>query len=106
MNPLRRFLAWRRKLLTPEHVEKASRRERWKREAWMLVSTISCLGLGAGLAVTLANLGAPMVLVWLPALIVGFLVDIYVVFPWGMERFDLVAPWQFRDAEAEERETA
>lgn len=101
MRPIRRFLDWRRDLLTPEHVEKASRRERWKRQVWMVVSTISSLGLAAGLAVALHSAGVPMVWVWLPALVVGFLVDMYVVFPWGIDRFNLVAPWQFRDVENE-----
>lgn len=34
---------------------------------------------------------------------VGFalLLDIFVIFPWGFDRFDLVAPWQFRDVEVE-----
>jgi hypothetical protein len=106
MNPLRRFLEWRRELLTPEHVEKATRMERWKRSAWMLVSTFVTIGLATGLAVLAASAGAPIGFVWVPALVAAFVLDVYVVFPWGVERFDLVHPWQFRDAEAEECETA
>lgn len=100
MNPIRRFLDWRRDLLTPEHVEKASRRERWKRGLWMLVTTIATVSLGASLALVLSQVGAPIEFVWLPALVLAFVVDAYVVFPWGVDRFNLVVPWQFRDAEA------
>ncbi|MCG1002875.1 hypothetical protein LQ368_05400 [Halobacterium noricense] len=97
---LSRFLEWRRNLLTPEHVEKASRRERWKRSLWMLVTTIATVSLGASLALVLSRAGAPIEFVWIPSLVLAFVVDAYVVFPWGVDRFNLVVPWQFRDAEA------
>lgn len=105
MNPIRRFLNWRRDLLTPEHVEKASRRERWKRNAWMFVCTIgTLLSVGATVGTVAVELLHPAV-----AFASTFIVWLYVdhrVATWGIEYFDIVRPWQFRDAEVEERETA
>lgn len=89
----------------PQHVEKASAREKIKRQVWGISSLFLCL-LGA-LAVNQAW-------VWLfgvswttiafggVTVIVAFAVDALYVFPWGVERFGITAPWQFRDAEAKD----
>ena len=100
-NPIRRFLEWRRELLTPEYVEKASRRERWKRGAWAVASTMLTLGLvvGVGGVVAVQHLGAEL------GLIVTLLVWVYIdlrVFGWGLQYWDLTPPWQFRDIPPED----
>jgi len=87
----------------PEQVERAPRHERWRRGVWMIASTIIGFGvvgvgisnmmrlvpvLAAGEAAAWAVGGAGMAL--------GFGLDV-AVFRWGVDRFDLVAPWQFRE---------
>lgn len=111
MNPIRRFLDWRQDVLTPDHVEKASRRERWKRTAWEVISTLLSFGTIAGAlgVITSTNPGFPPTsiaggFVAVLAVLAALGLDILVVFPWGLERWDIVPPWQFRDADAEERE--
>lgn len=89
----------------PEHVGRAPRRERWKRVAWMIVSTV--IGFGV-VGVSVSNMMRLFpVLVATPntaftttgvAMVLAFGLDM-VVFQWGINRFDLVAPWQFREAE-------
>lgn len=89
----------------PEHVERAPRRERWKRQAWMAGSTFLSFGIVfaglqiidlllagfpptgyAGIAVAIVSIGAALA------------IDILWVFPWGFDRSELVAPWEFREA--------
>lgn len=90
----------------PEGVEKASRPERFKRDAWMIVSTI--VSMFAGFAVVFlvftpldwmgvwepsGTLGAMAVFaVWIVA---WALIDLW-LFSWGVGYYDLVPPWQFR----------
>lgn len=96
-----RLLHWMGVPTEPTHVEKASRRERWKRQVWMVVSTLASVWfvwIVAAAIVTIANLGTNAALfAILSTFVVGFYIDIKYVFPWGVERFDLVPPWQFRD---------
>lgn len=101
---LKRYREWQ----TPTHVERASRREQWKRQAWIVASTVLSFALVLLPLVALIELtpvtipvGIEGVVFAVAATIVAFGIDIYLVFPWGFERFDLVAPWQFRDAEKE-----
>lgn len=102
---------WYRSLKEPKHVEKASRRERWKRSWWQATSTVLSFLIAVAPAVV-----ATFVFDWFPptgywgiAAAIGviglaFVIDVKWLFPWGFDRFDLVAPWQFRDAEVEENE--
>jgi hypothetical protein len=102
---LSRLREWYRDLTTPEHVEKASRREVWKRQAWMIGSLTICL-LGAyavnNAIVTVFDPEPSWQLIAVLAvpIIAAIYIDMEYVFPWGVERFDLVPPWQFRDEEA------
>lgn len=103
----RRIREYYRSIITPEHVEKAPRRERLKRQLWMMLSTFVSMG-----AVAVVVFGALTVLdaaqtsstagtaIALGAFAIGFALDVYVVFPWGIERFDIVLPWQFREEAA------
>lgn len=105
--PLWRFRRWRRDLLTPEHVEKASRWERARRRAWLVGSTFLAVVAVTAPLVVVARTGATIedyafVASALYVVAATLIVDRR-LFPWGVERFDLVAPWQFRDAEAAER---
>jgi hypothetical protein len=99
---LKRFLEWRRDLLTPEHVDKASRRERWKRNAWLIGSSMVTL-FAAFVCIAVPVVAFTDFPAWTGA-IPTFFVWMYAsmrLHNWGMERFDLVPPWQFRDAEHE-----
>jgi len=95
-------------MTTPQHVEKVSRRERWKRDAWMFGSTIISMALSVIPAVVLgpvlgkSGLGVPGSVAVVATIALWLYIDIYHVFPWGFERFDLVRPWQFREQEATE----
>jgi hypothetical protein len=90
----------------PETVDRASRRERWKRQAWVLGSTIIGFGVvGIGVSnmmrlfpVLVASETAAFATAGV-AIILAFALDM-VIFQWGIERFDLVFPWQFREAES------
>jgi hypothetical protein len=93
-----------RGLTNPTTVERASRRERWKRQAWMILSFwLSAAPFVIGLYTlvqytTLLPASAPES--WAVTALIAFCalaLDIFVVFPWGFKRFDLVAPWQFRE---------
>lgn len=100
--PINRFLEWRRDLLTPEHVEKASRRERWKRFAWLVGSSMVTL-LASFICISVPLVIFTEVPSWAGG-VVTFVVWMYSsirLHSWGMERFDLVEPWQFRDVENE-----
>ena len=88
-------------LSTPEYVEKAPRRERVKRQVWQIVSSLAAALMIVGFYASGEFVGLPG---GVPlGAITWFLVD-QRVFSWGVERFDLVAPWQFREAEAENDE--
>jgi len=95
----------------PEQVDRAPRRERWKRQAWMIASTIIRFGVvGIGVSnmmrlfpVLVASETAAFATAGV-AIILMFALDM-VIFQWGIERFDLVLPWQFREAgDADEAE--
>jgi hypothetical protein len=89
----------------PETVERAPRRERWKRQAWLLGSTIIAF-IPAFVAVWLLTrwVGAIPTDGYIGIVIVvgllgtSFLFDLW-LFSWGVERFDLIPPWQFREAD-------
>lgn len=91
----------------PEQVERAPRRERWKRRAWMIASTIIGFGVvGIGVSnmmrlfpVLVASETAAYATAGV-AIVLAFALDV-VIFQWGFERFDLIAPWQFREAESD-----
>ena len=91
------FLDW----AEPDHVDRAPKRERLKRQVWMVVSTV--LSIGTALVVnviTIEVLGiskAVWVVPGLASLLIALYLDLKYLFPWGVERFDLVVPWQFRD---------
>lgn len=97
--PIRRFLEWRRDLLTPENVEKASSRERMKRGIWMVVSVV----VAWSIAVTVVGVGIVTFNPpdWL-ALAAAFVLWVYLeihIHRWGVRYFDITPPWQFRDVE-------
>lgn len=92
----------------PEGVRVATHRERWVRFAWMNLSTLlGVLAVVGPLALVLRTVegAVPMqmlVLLVAVAIPLVFLLDIFVIFPWGVRRLDLTPPWQFRLHEAEE----
>lgn len=106
---------WRNRLLErigvqaePETVERAQRRDRWKRQTWMIGS--SCIAFGAVIITSwLASVVFPSfpptgyagAAVACLTVVVALVVDIK-LFSWGFERFDLVAPWQFREERVDE----
>jgi len=92
MTRLDSLLSW---FQPPEGVERASLPERVKRNAWLLVSSFATLAL-------VGVVGSVALLEHLPAtlaLAITFtawaIIDMK-VFTWGVERFDIVLPWQFR----------
>lgn len=99
-NVIRRGREWYARITTPESVEKAPLRERLKRDTWQIGSLIlAMVGVFASFYVTeVVVRGVPGGVG--PAVIAWFLLD-QRLFSWGFERFDLVAPWQFRDAEVD-----
>lgn len=85
--------------LDPTEVERASRRERVRRNVWMVATTIlSATAVVASILVARAA-GAPPGLG--PVVLAWFVLDLK-LFSWGFDRFDLVAPWQFREAAGED----
>jgi len=86
----------------PEHVGRAPRRERIKRDAWMIGSTLFTLTAAAMPLSVLASMwGYPdgiLGIVIGAAWFGGSLWASQPLFEWGVERFDLVLPWQFREA--------
>lgn len=86
----------------PDGVERAPRRERVKRTAWLVASTCASLLIGTyvvGGGYTL--IGRPMLPgaanMVLPLLVVGIAVVIDSwLFSWGLDFFELEPPWQFR----------
>lgn len=93
---------------TPEHVERASPWERRKRGAWMLASSLLAIAIAAAPLYVLVWVGVTgeefafvvTGMYFIPAFVI---LDAYVIFPWGLNRFDIVVPWQFRDAAATKR---
>lgn len=88
----------------PTEVEQASRREQWRRQAWMIGSLLgSFVIVAAPVQMVMIATG------WFPTTQIGsvsftllFFAAVALIesrlFAWGFERFDLVAPWQFREA--------
>lgn len=93
----------------PNLVEKASRRERWKRQAWMIGSSLGSfllVGWAGWQFLALVDwhpTGTPAAFVLLSMLLVAIALSQW-VFAWGVDRFDLVIPWQFREERAKERD--
>jgi len=85
----------------PETVERAPRRERWKRQAWMFGSLLLSGAVVTASVVVSQKLGHPGYVA--PIVIAILLLDLR-LFAWGMDRFDLTPPWQFREAEAGEED--
>jgi hypothetical protein len=95
----------------PEHVEKASPRERWKRQTWLFTSLlISWIPVGILADALIDWIGwhpRGAASVWPVLLFVALVVVVNIkVHSWGVERFDLVVPWQFREERAKERENS
>lgn len=89
----------------PENVERASRYERVRRDVWMIVSTLISLGLGfgaVGIVIEATPLTLPIglgLLGLVPAVFatgIAAVVDVH-LFGWGVDRWNITAPWQFRD---------
>lgn len=93
----------------PEHVERASRRERWKRQAWMIGSSLGSfllVGWAGWQLLSFADwypTGTIAAFVLMSMLLVAIALS-QLVFSWGVDRFDLTIPWQFREEEAKERD--
>lgn len=110
-----RILQWLGIPTEPQTVERAPRRERWKRALWMhgslwLAGAVT-IAVGWGVETTTGLVSAtrghigltPLLPVF--AAIVLFVVINIVLWRWGFEQFDLVPPWQFReDWDAREQE--
>lgn len=92
----------------PELVDRASRWERAKRDVWLFASTIISIAIvfvpaTVAMATTGFHASVGVATTISAALIVAtMLVDVFWVFPWGVERFDVVPPWQFREEEVRE----
>lgn len=92
----------------PELVERASRRERIKRTVWWIGSSSISFG-SVILAVSLLAEAVPSfsltgevgLLVSIVGVTVAAALDFW-LFGWGLNRFDLVEPWQFREEKARE----
>ena len=101
---LRRYIleAWGVPADPPEGVERASTKERLKRNAWMVISSVLSLYIGFFIGALLAfSTGLYQTFPWSviavsAGLLVGVWIDLKFVFPWGVEAFALVPPWQFR----------
>jgi len=92
-----------RKATDPQTVERAPRRERWKRQAWMFGSLLLSGGVVTASVVVSQELGYPG---YAGPLAIGILLLDLRLFAWGMEYFELTPPWQFREAEATEEDAA
>jgi len=104
MNPRKKLLERIGLQAEPETVERASRKERVRRQLWMLISTLIS-SLLALIIISLAGIALPPWLLeatlsasifLLVFLSLTFWIDLK-VFSWGVHQFDLVAPWQFRE---------
>lgn len=92
---------WWRSIHEPQHVEKASGRERIKRGVWMGASTFGAVFLLGVVYIGIENMGYPGEIGWF--LLAWFALDLS-IWQWGYEKFDLVPPWQFRDQEVDDAE--
>lgn len=92
---LARLRARYREWSQPQTVEPATRRERWKRDAWMLGSVALAGAVVIGSMFAGHALGYPM---GAGAVVLALLSLDYHIWRWGVDRFDIVAPWQFREA--------
>jgi len=90
-----------REATEPQTVERAPRRERWKRQVWMVGSLILSGVVVTASVVVSQWLGHPG---YAGPLVIGILLLDFRLFAWGMEYFDLTPPWQFREAEATEED--
>lgn len=92
----------------PEQVERAPRGERMKRDAWLIASTLGTMGiLAVPFSMFLSTYDLPpepypalIAIAWF----IGSLWASQPVFEWGVRRWELVVPWQFREAEQIESE--
>jgi len=94
----------------PAVVDRAPRRERWKRQVWMVGSTVIAFTTAYGLAWTVAfwvpwfpPTGYAGIATAVGVVLVAGYVDVR-LFAWGVEAFELVAPWQFREADIDDSE--
>lgn len=89
----------------PQHVERASRREWMRRNAWMFASTVVSFGILVVATLLLSSIssfpptGIPGAVAAVGASILVLYIDMR-LFVWGVERFGLVLPWQFREEKA------
>lgn len=91
----------------PETVDRAPRRERWKRNAWMTISVVvAAIAAGGvllavdhatGLLTALSDSPGAAQLFPLATFIALWMAIDWVLWRWGFERFGLVPPWQFRE---------
>jgi hypothetical protein len=100
----------------PELVDKASRCERVKRDGWMTVSAFIAIAVAAvpfavveiltgGVSWALRGPGVLPLFTLLSFLVLGIFVDLK-LWRWGVQRFELVAPWQFREERARDDEVS
>lgn len=85
----------------PQTVERAPRRERWKRQAWMSGSLLLSGAVVTASVVVSQELGYPG---YVPPLVIAILLLDLRLSSWGIEYFDLTLPWQFREVEAGEED--
>lgn len=74
----------------------------------MLVSSVFSMAIAAVPAIALSpvlgknGFDIPWLVAMGATVALWLYIDLYHVFPWGFERFDLVAPWQFREVEVDD----
>lgn len=100
---------WWRSFKEPKHVDKASKSDRRKRTLWEIGSVFLSFALAALPIFAAQQLGVPIneggytsILLAIYAIILAGVIDVFIIFPWGVERFGIIVPWQFRDAEVAE----
>lgn len=97
-----RLLEWLGVPAEPETVERAPRGERLRRFCWLNASSIIAIAVvvavhtGSMLLPGIPGAAGPVLLAW-------FLLD-QRVFAWGIERWNITVPWQFRDTQDGESE--
>ena len=88
----------------PEQVDRASRWERIRRNIWMVASTILSFGFVFVILLTASSLsafpptGVAGTITAVGAVVAAGYIDVR-LFGWGIERFDIIVPWQFREAQ-------
>jgi len=104
MNPRKKLLERLGVQAEPETVERASRPERVKRNLWMVfttaISVVAAIFLFAivfFLAPWLLEVSFVGQVFWIVYLFAVLWIDMK-LFHWGLKKFDLVVPWQFREA--------